>query len=368
MFARCLLSRAERRSSRCRLYRKQVDTVLSADSAASCTQHVEYEAECGDGAREAVVWIRCDGEGCSGVNLVYPSSEASMKYARLSVWSCLFVVAIAVFSIDEVGSNTDPKPVDEVKRVRAYIDRAVHFLEHNASPVQTLDARARRQQLVRMLGEYRDRGIFPHGHQESGLVLYFVDEHGTPCALASLIQGTGRSDIVDAVRAQMNTAWVHEIVDDPQLGPVLADWLKANGLTVADAATIQVPGYFGDGPGRDVAPWYGLAAVTSLSANAASATINTLTLGSPGSTSAWLGIFSGAMSVALGVSELGSNGERKTLATVSTVGGLTTFALSAVRLLTAADQPAVVVPGTRLEPDVKIGNSGRSMIGFRFKF
>jgi hypothetical protein len=127
----------------------------------------------------------------------------------------------------------------EVRRIRAHFDSVL--TELNARDVSRLDPaqRAHREELSRMLEVYRDRGIFPHNYDFPGQAIpYFVDRKtGTLCAVANLLEKSGRRDIVDRVAATNNNVWVDELATDT----AFAGWLDVNGLTLAEAARIQVP-------------------------------------------------------------------------------------------------------------------------------
>jgi hypothetical protein len=90
----------------------------------------------------------------------------------------------------------------------------------------------------------RDAGEFPHNYDFPGeAVPYFVDRAtGVRCAVAHLLDFTGHGDIVQRVTALDNNIWVPELAGDAEFN----GWLKAYGLTLAEAARIQAP-YMGDG-------------------------------------------------------------------------------------------------------------------------
>ena len=52
-----------------------------------------------------------------------------------------------------------------------------------------------------------------------------------------MLNATGRRDIVDRVARANNNAWVADLASDM----AFTSWLDANGLSLADAAHIQVP-------------------------------------------------------------------------------------------------------------------------------
>jgi len=92
-----------------------------------------------------------------------------------------------------------------------------------------------RRLLLDELDRYVGAGQFPLNHDFSDLQPYFVDAHGTRCAVAHLMEVSGEGELVAAVARSRNNARVRELAHEPG---VLA-WLAAAGLTVAEAALIQ---------------------------------------------------------------------------------------------------------------------------------
>lgn len=97
---------------------------------------------------------------------------------------------------------------------------------------------AKRRWAIETLRIYRQAGHFPvnPGVPQTPI---FVDGAGTHCALGALLEASGRSELVDRIRATANRHLVEELV---QAEPALAAWLVEHGLTVAEAARIQ-PAY-----------------------------------------------------------------------------------------------------------------------------
>ena len=128
----------------------------------------------------------------------------------------------------------------EIARIRAHFDSVLAELSAaSASNAVDAPARARRDSLLATLRAYRDRGDFPHNYDFPGrAVPYFVDRRtGTLCAVAHLLAATGRRDIIDRVAIANNNVWVAELASDT----AFTRWLAHNGLTLAEAARIQVP-------------------------------------------------------------------------------------------------------------------------------
>lgn len=127
----------------------------------------------------------------------------------------------------------------EVQRIRAHFDSVLVELPARDVSALTVQQRVRRASLLEALRIYRDRGAFPKNYDFPGqAVPYFVDRKtGILCAVAHLLESTGRRDIVDRVAATDNNVWVAQLASDT----ALTGWLDASGLTLDEAARIQVP-------------------------------------------------------------------------------------------------------------------------------
>jgi hypothetical protein len=156
----------------------------------------------------------------------------------LAAITVLIVALIGAAGASRSAAATDTSGL-EVRRIQAHFDSVL--VELAARPVGQLggDRLARRATLARELRDYRDRATFPHNYDFPGrAVPYFVDRKtGTLCAVANLLAFTGRRDIVDRVARADNNVWVAQIAGDT----AFARWLDANGITLAEAARIQMP-------------------------------------------------------------------------------------------------------------------------------
>ena len=126
----------------------------------------------------------------------------------------------------------------EVERIRIHFDSVLHELRSadvsHLSPAQV----ATRGQRIATLASYRDRGVFPHNHDfAESWMPYFVDHRGVLCAVAYLLESSGRRDIVDRVATTDNNVWVADLAGDREF----RSWLDVSGLTLAEAARVQVP-------------------------------------------------------------------------------------------------------------------------------
>lgn len=85
------------------------------------------------------------------------------------------------------------------------------------------------------LHEYIMRGVFPENNLfRYKRVPFFKDQRGTPCAMAYLIEQSGRGDLVAGVASTTNNVFINDITG----GPVL-QWIAQSGLTQAEAARVQ---------------------------------------------------------------------------------------------------------------------------------
>ncbi len=127
----------------------------------------------------------------------------------------------------------------EVRRIQGHLLDVERALRSRGTEGLNAAQLERRNTALNWLREYRERGEFPHNHTlDDGRVPVFVDGHGTPCAVAYLLQRSGRESLVSEVASTDNNVYAWELADDPRF----SEWLDETGLTLAEAARIQ-PGY-----------------------------------------------------------------------------------------------------------------------------
>lgn len=98
------------------------------------------------------------------------------------------------------------------------------------------DQLASRQRLIGWLGEYRDAGQFPlNDRYSTSPTPIFRDARGVTCAMAYLIERSGRRDFVERTAATQNLAYISELADNP----TLIAWLDSVGLSVEEAGRVQ---------------------------------------------------------------------------------------------------------------------------------
>src|SRR4051812_6564132 len=130
----------------------------------------------------------------------------------------------------------------EVARLRAHFDSVDAELREAGGLQLSGGQRTGRTTLVGWLREYRDAGQFPRNDRfPQHATPFFRDTRGTLCAMAYLIERSGRPDLVDRIALTRNNAYIAELADDPDLRV----WLDSVGLSVAEASRIQ-PSYGGN--------------------------------------------------------------------------------------------------------------------------
>jgi hypothetical protein len=182
----------------------------------------------------------------------------------------------------------------------------------------------RRGHLIAWLEEYRNAGVFPINDRFPGrAVPIFRDSKGTLCAMAYLIDRSGRGDIVDKVAGTRNTAFIPELASDP----ALVAWLDSAGLTVAEAARIQ-PEYsfppFNSDPNK-VNSDFAIATVLLGGGSLAASTVN---LVSPSLASQVAGLLVGGGAILQGANHLDQNRGTKRVANASIITGSVSIAAS----------------------------------------
>lgn len=124
----------------------------------------------------------------------------------------------------------------EVARLRAHFDSVDAELRRATALQLTPSQRTARATLIGWLREYRDAGRFPRNDRFPELAMpFFRDGHGALCAMAYLIERSGRRDLVDRIARTRNNAFIAELANDP----ALRVWLDSVGVSVTEAARIQ---------------------------------------------------------------------------------------------------------------------------------
>lgn len=215
------------------------------------------------------------------------------------------LLSAAAWRGDRVLSPHDALVRREVARLQAHFDSVDVELRMRDVSHLSAEQRANRATLIGWLREYRHAGRFPLNDEFAGeFVPFFRDSRGTLCAMAYLVDRSGRSDIVDYIAKTRNNALIRELTDDTRL----VAWLHQSGLSVSEAARIQ-PQYegccvIGDRPAnrKQVSGDYAL-----LSIGLSGSSLGTLgfNLFAPTPVSGAAGLLAGAASIIAGASRMG---------------------------------------------------------------
>ena len=277
--------------------------------------------------------------------------------------------------VSNVGEPESGARAVEVRRIRAHFDSVLAELEARDVAALGASQRDNRRMLLATLSAYRDRGVFPHNYDFPGeAVPYFVDRGtGTLCAVAHLLASTGRRDIVDRVARADNNVWVGQLAGDT----AFSTWLGANGLTLAEAARIQIP-YERPTPvvatpNRAHTP---VALPVAMGASVLAGAWNAFANANGHSRVAnAIGFGSGLAAIGLGASQIGRQNVPQAMSlTTAAVGGLS-VALSARSLhrhnvIAAAEREAArksKVADATISPIIPVGGSGAGVsVSLRF--
>ncbi len=261
----------------------------------------------------------------------------------------LVVVAVVAAAVGGGPLTRYDREVDRLRAHFAQVDR--ELTSRDVSHLTSAQRRAREAHIAR-LRAYAAAGAFPQNTRHPGAyVPYFVDDAGTRCAMAFLIEQSGAGDYVARVATRMNYAYIGAIARDAELGAALREWLDANGLTLDEAARIQ-PAYNGDpcctipdDPPPAVPTGYkvgsGAAMVTGLTTIALNASL--LRLGLSRRTGGWIGLGVGTAGFLLGASALDEGDEYATWRVVNGGIGVVTVGVALHALLSSAPAPATQV-------------------------
>lgn len=239
---------------------------------------------------------------------------------------CLMVAfgAIALAGARVPNGESDNHLRGEVVRLRAHFDSVDSELRMRDASRLTPVQLERRGRLITWLVEYRNAGLFPINDRFPGrLVPFFRDSKGTLCAMAYLIDRSGRGDIVEKIASTRNNAFIPELADDP----ALVAWLDSAGLEVTEAARIQ--------PAYDFPPFTTDAnrvssdfAIATLLLGGGSLAASTVNVVSPSLVSEVAGLLVGGGAILHGINHLDQNRGTKRVANASIIAGSVSLAAS----------------------------------------
>ena len=276
---------------------------------------------------------------------------------------------VAILAAGVAGQSFAPSASDfetrERIRIQAHFDSVLGELR--ATDVRALDAarRERRGALLEVLEAYRDRGVFPHNYDRPEPTPTFVDtKTGVRCAVAHLVDYSGRGEIVTRVAASNNRVYVMELGTDT----AFTEWLDHNGLTLAEAARIQVPYTIDDSPMSLSSGGVDALAVMMTGGSALIGGAN-LFANSSGQRKllSVAGISIGAVTAATGVASMQEQGSATFVGPMAMTVGTVTAIYSATRMMKHAEETrnSNAASGARLTvaPSVELPKEASARVG-----
>ncbi|MBM4016559.1 MAG: hypothetical protein FJ293_16560, partial [Planctomycetes bacterium] len=167
---------------------------------------------------------------------------------RAFLWVPWLLLFGSSFAIGQVAASSDgktteaPSAPEQIAAKQARLSAIIAELRGRRLVGWSMAKLARRAGSLDLLEAYARRGEFTVHHElwprDQPL---FIDDQGTRCALAHVLDGVGEDALVVALAERCNDAYLNEIDDDP----VLLSVLDQLGLTLDEAAYIQGPGIGG---------------------------------------------------------------------------------------------------------------------------
>ncbi len=125
----------------------------------------------------------------------------------------------------------------ETARIQMHLQLVEQMLRNKNNTGLSKKQFEKRNDLLDVLKEYHQAGIFPQNTGHADRQPYFIDKLGTACAVGYLALQDGQEALVNKINQENNFAYIREM-NYPQLNA----WAINNGFTMAELAWIQ-PGY-----------------------------------------------------------------------------------------------------------------------------
>lgn len=128
-------------------------------------------------------------------------------------------------------------PVETVESTQELLYDVEEQLREEHPEGLSVEQTAARLEMLDVLVDYANAGVFPHNHTAHDYVPIFIDEHGTHCAVAHLIKMSGHPELAAALASENN--FLRLPSDDARV----LEWAHAHGFTMDELSIIQRPGY-----------------------------------------------------------------------------------------------------------------------------
>lgn len=124
----------------------------------------------------------------------------------------------------------------EKLRIKNYLAHAELKLRLNMPEELSSTQMLNRETAINNLSIYRKGDLFPKNDYVPKMTSVFIDRSGTICAVANLIDKSGRRDLVETIAEKNNLLTLSQ-----ERTEILDSWLYENGITYEEAAFVQVP-------------------------------------------------------------------------------------------------------------------------------
>ncbi|MEX0966313.1 MAG: T9SS type A sorting domain-containing protein [Bacteroidia bacterium] len=163
------------------------------------------------------------------INALEPQKKASL-YAHLCEVNKEWLKVSPHSLSEEVSFEND------IARIQTHLRLVEQHLRAHTPAIAPAFA-AHRAESLDDLHRYQNRGEFPVNTFHEHRIPYFIDVHGTPCAVGQLIISSGHRELAEMVSREDNYAYLRQMHF-----PELNDWVKQSGFTMDELAWIQ-PAY-----------------------------------------------------------------------------------------------------------------------------
>lgn len=160
------------------------------------------------------------------------------RHLRRRSAPALTIATVAITTVAIASFATTTATGQEIDRalLRTHYERVEGELRAKTPAHLNAAQRAERARLLDVLRAYRLRGDSGLNERFPGeRKPFFVDDDGRRCAVANLMDHSGFEKLTLEVAKTANHAWIAELASNTEL----ARWLRASGLTLAEAARIQ---------------------------------------------------------------------------------------------------------------------------------
>jgi len=128
---------------------------------------------------------------------------------------------------------------NETQRIQFHLSQVLEYLsEADLSKLNNVQ-KENRKKTIQHLRQYQERALFPKNDVLPMRNPIFKDQHQTTCAVAHLLEQTGKQEVVNLIQQESNFAFIDKLSKDY---PQINKWANEHGFRLEELALIQ-PGY-----------------------------------------------------------------------------------------------------------------------------